>query len=1111
MSDSNIRQSVLALAAGGDDALIEKNFAATEALLEDAANRRELTSSICIEAATACRSREAGERILSIVLHSFILEPTKESAYAICNLFITFGNGLSVRSISQISKEELVEDASSILLEELPSDKRKTHIDALLEVARTPMTDENRGIYIPALILANHLYESAVKNSEDFYETFTNALKEDEGSWRNDIVDLLGRRIFALGSKCRSATKDEVDMLSPLIQGLTSKEFEHGMIRPLRFKLGADLEGTLDTMTAFVPVLNANEKTEFIISHLKPPTNLVASAIRQIKKSEIPYNTTGTKFLVEVMKTTSSTETESIIKSLSEALNCSFEDGTTSDRIAIYVAFQEIAKYFQAQDHEGDKNKKEFAKKTTDSVISTLTSAMEKEEENEDMDEDCISASNNASDSWTSVLEKISPSQAIKAPLPSTPTKATGNGGISMEENDRLIKSRAKNMTNSAPTATLPGRSTEEADNLIKSRARLQVSQAPSTPGVVFENSKISSRINGKLSYNNVNTPGPSVVPNSEDRGAAKSSLDLFQRPQAPKPRENNSNTFKSNENIPMPKTKDCDKEPLLPIYDEKSNTESDKNNSSDLVFDINDNNLANYSAYGAENEASHGLVTAMAVEEDEYDMPISYAQTYEEKIPFHKNRRVITYTIGFIVILVITVTGASLFTTKKVIDSSIESESPSQAPTAPPTSVRDSSGIWERLAQLSGPDILLGKAGDVKMQQTPQFKAANWLINEDARQLDVSDDLLEQRYILALIYFSTNGDDWTQCSFDPNVEECVYFDSTYQSEFTEMSFLSSEHECTWFQTYCSSDNVVRELTLYQNNLTGTIVTEIAALRKLRRLRLNANNMSGTLPSELGSMKHLADLEVQANKLQGTLPEEIFDIDTLQSLNVAINNFEGPVPDKFDNLKNIKGIHMFENSFEGTIPESIGRMPFLSFVLMFKNKFTGTIPTNLLNKSRMKQILLYENRLTGTLPSDVGQMRSLERLMLNDNKLEGTLPEELYDLENLQWLYLQSNKFTGSILPKIDKMKSLKRGLFRWNDFSGTVPAEIGNLTELEYLWFHYNSFEGSMPDQICELKDRKLVSLMADCLEDYRNATFKCDCCTDCCDKDQETCFLVK
>lgn len=165
--------------------------------------------------------------------------------------------------------------------------------------------------------------------------------------------------------------------------------------------------------------------------------------------------------------------------------------------------------------------------------------------------------------------------------------------------------------------------------------------------------------------------------------------------------------------------------------------------------------------------------------------------------------------------------------------------------------------------------------------------------------------------------------------------------------------------------------------------------------------------------------------------------------------------------------------------------------------------------------------------------------------MLNDNKLEGTLPEELYDLENLQWLYLQSNKFTGSILPKIDKMKSLKRGLFRWNDFSGTVPAEIGNLTELgtlkftlfrhisqycahkcelkicflfcilhtyvEYLWFHYNSFEGSMPDQICELKDRKLVSLMADCLEDYRNATFKCDCCTDCCDKDQETCFLVK
>ena len=140
--------------------------------------------------------------------------------------------------------------------------------------------------------------------------------------------------------------------------------------------------------------------------------------------------------------------------------------------------------------------------------------------------------------------------------------------------------------------------------------------------------------------------------------------------------------------------------------------------------------------------------------------------------------------------------------------------EFPSIAPSAPPTTSRDSIGIWERLSELSGPTILLAKAGNIELQQTPQYKAANWIINEDERQIDTDDDLLEQRYILALLYFATNGHSWKDCAFDETSHECTYLDYGFQSNFTESRYLSASHECDWFQTYCSDDKVVRDLHL---------------------------------------------------------------------------------------------------------------------------------------------------------------------------------------------------------------------------------------------------------------------------------------------------------
>lgn len=53
----------------------------------------------------------------------------------------------------------------------------------------------------------------------------------------------------------------------------------------------------------------------------------------------------------------------------------------------------------------------------------------------------------------------------------------------------------------------------------------------------------------------------------------------------------------------------------------------------------------------------------------------------------------------------------------------------------------------------------------DIADDRSPQGKALNWITNEDEAQLCPNDDNLIQRYIMAVFYYSTDGDRWAECS----------------------------------------------------------------------------------------------------------------------------------------------------------------------------------------------------------------------------------------------------------------------------------------------------------------------------------------------------------
>lgn len=58
----------------------------------------------------------------------------------------------------------------------------------------------------------------------------------------------------------------------------------------------------------------------------------------------------------------------------------------------------------------------------------------------------------------------------------------------------------------------------------------------------------------------------------------------------------------------------------------------------------------------------------------------------------------------------------------------------------------------------------------DLKQDGSPQNKALEWIVNLDLSEVCPSDDaavqqLIVQRYVMAVFYYSTNGDEWKECS----------------------------------------------------------------------------------------------------------------------------------------------------------------------------------------------------------------------------------------------------------------------------------------------------------------------------------------------------------
>eukprot|EP00957_Ditylum_brightwellii_P025446 1924021-Ditylum_brightwellii.AAC.1 len=118
---------------------------------------------------------------------------------------------------------------------------------------------------------------------------------------------------------------------------------------------------------------------------------------------------------------------------------------------------------------------------------------------------------------------------------------------------------------------------------------------------------------------------------------------------------------------------------------------------------------------------------------------------------------------------------------------------------------------IFEILRTVSNPN-------DLENPNTPEGQAFDWIVFDDDLFLCPDNATLTQRYVMAVLYYATDGDNWTICS---NTEEgtanCGIVTGDFSSGFnfeSRPAYLTAVSECEWFGNSCDENGAMKSIQL---------------------------------------------------------------------------------------------------------------------------------------------------------------------------------------------------------------------------------------------------------------------------------------------------------
>ncbi|KAK1377937.1 Protein kinase-like domain-containing protein [Heracleum sosnowskyi] len=223
------------------------------------------------------------------------------------------------------------------------------------------------------------------------------------------------------------------------------------------------------------------------------------------------------------------------------------------------------------------------------------------------------------------------------------------------------------------------------------------------------------------------------------------------------------------------------------------------------------------------------------------------------------------------------------------------------------------------------------------------------------------------------------------------------------------------------------------------------------------------NQISGSIPSEISKFINLIFLSLEGNQFTGIIPSEIAKLGKLQRVLLSNNRLSGNIPTSIGNLSMLDEMHLENNELNGTIPPSLGHCPMLVLLELSQNNLSGTIPNKLFDILPFAvKLNLSQNHLVGSLPAGIGALKTLVVLDVSENELSGLIPTQLGDCIALDSLYMQGNFIQGNIPQSMEKLRGMQNFDLSRNKLFGKIPDFFETLS-LKYLNVSWNNLKGEV------------------------------------------------
>ena len=294
----------------------------------------------------------------------------------------------------------------------------------------------------------------------------------------------------------------------------------------------------------------------------------------------------------------------------------------------------------------------------------------------------------------------------------------------------------------------------------------------------------------------------------------------------------------------------------------------------------------------------------------------------------------------------------------------------------------------------------------------------------------------------------------------------------------------SSRAGCTCKIGFWPNDNIVQNIYLKRCNLTGRRIhsnSTVLQLDFLKSLIIRGSGLEGSVPTGF-SKDIVVELDLFGNELTGDI-SFLNDLPTgLQRIELSSNRLVGAVPEYLD-FYQLKELRLANNALTGGIPAKLFEAASLEILSLANNKLSGAIPDISSPVGRtekpLRELYLEENQLQGKIPSSTAKLSKLRVLRLEHNALQEQIPEEFSSLLSLKQLRLNGNKLRGPLPEGLGKLRNLM--VLQLNDLAldCPIPEALGHLTKLKVLDLSNSSLKGAIPAQFAQLTKMQSLSLM--------------------------------